>query len=128
MDPAPGKDFSIETLKKVQEFLEGFTFPDGKAPPNLKKPLLIFVTFNDWLDHGFEEQKREWLENFLKPKSFYDLVEMFNAAFYLQIKDLKEIVAARIAHSISMVLLFFLNLSPRKKGSRGLFERLWNCH
>jgi hypothetical protein len=49
---------------------------------------------------------REWLEAFLKPNSFYDLIELFNAAFYLQIKDLKEIVAGRIAHSISIVNLF----------------------
>ena len=97
IEPAPGKDFTPSTIQKVQEFLE--QFPDG-IPKLPKKPLLIFVTYNDWLDHNFKEEKREWLEKFLKPDTFYDLVELFNAAFYLQIDDLREICAARIAHSI----------------------------
>jgi len=97
LEPAPGKDFSGETVKKVQEFLVKF---DKGLPKLPKKPLLIFVTFNDWLDHNFDEKTREWLEEYLKPKSFYGLIELFNCAFYLQIDDLREIVAARIAHSI----------------------------
>jgi len=97
LEPAPGKDFSPATINKVKEFLEKFDKGLNKMP---KKPLLIFVTYNDWLDNNFDEKTREWLEEFLKPKSFYDLVELFNAAFYLQIDDLREICAARIAHSI----------------------------
>mmetsp|Transcript_23386 Transcript_23386/g.20329 ORF Transcript_23386/g.20329 Transcript_23386/m.20329 type:complete len:197 (+) Transcript_23386:70-660(+) len=97
LEPAKGKDFSPQTVNKCKEFLEKF---DKGLPKLPKKPLLIFVTFNDWLDHNFEEKTREWLEDYLKPKSFYDLIELFNAAFYLQIDDLKEVVAARIAHSI----------------------------
>ena len=97
LEPAPGKDFSPATINKVKEFLQKFDKGLNKMP---KKPLLIFVTYNDWLDNNFDEKLREWLEEFLKPKSFYDLVELFNAAFYLQIDDLREICAARIAHSI----------------------------
>ncbi len=97
LEPAPGKDFSPSTINKVKEFLDKFNKGLNKMP---KKPLLIFVTYNDWLDNNFDESTREWLEEFLKPKSFYDLVELFNAAFYLQIDDLREICAARIAHSI----------------------------
>lgn len=97
LEPAPGKDFSPATINKVKEFLDKFNKGLNKMP---KKPLLIFVTYNDWLDNNFDESTREWLEEFLKPKSFYDLVELFNAAFYLQIDDLREICAARIAHSI----------------------------
>lgn len=96
MQPAPGKDFGNDTVNKVVEFLQ--KFPTDKKSP--KKPLLIFVTFNDWLDHNFDENTRVWLEDFLKPKNFYELVELFNCAFYLQVDLLKEIVAARIAHSI----------------------------
>lgn len=102
LEPAPGKDFSGPTVARVKEFLEKF---EKGLPKNPKKPLLIFVTFNDWLDHNFDEKTREWLEDYLKPKSFYDLIELFNAAFYLQIDDLREIVAARIAHSISIYLV-----------------------
>jgi len=97
LEPAPGKDFSPATINKVREFLAKFEKGLHKMP---KKPLLIFVTYNDWLDNNFDENTREWLEEFLKPKSFYELVELFNAAFYLQIDDLREISAARIAHSI----------------------------
>jgi hypothetical protein len=97
LEPAPGKDFTDDALKRSIEFLKAF--PKDKKIP--KKPLLIFVTFNDWLDHNFDENFRQWLEDFLKPKSFYDLIDLFNCAFYLQIDLLREIVAARIAHSIS---------------------------
>jgi hypothetical protein len=97
LEPAPGKDFSPATINKLKEFIVRFESGLPKLP---KKPLLIFVTYNDWLDNNFPEDTREWLEEFFKPKSFYDLVELFNAAFYLQIDDLREICAARIAHSI----------------------------
>lgn len=95
--PNKSKDFSAAAVIKCKDFLE--KFPDG-LPKLPKKPIMIFVALNGWFDHNFQQNDRQWSEEFLKPKNYYDLVEIFNAALYLQIDDLREVVAAKIAHSI----------------------------
>lgn len=75
------------------------TFPDGLKPLP-KKPLVDFINWELYLEKkgkGFDD-----LNKFLDAlKDFNELVDLFKAAKYLEVKDLIELISARIAYQIS---------------------------
>lgn len=65
----------------------------------------------DWVDANFPEQEQEdYFKKTFLSDNFYDLVDLFNAALFLQIGLIKDIVAAKIAEAISKAPGIFLTL------------------
>lgn len=89
--------FSPNAVARVQRWIE--TFPSGlSALP--KKPLVDFVNWELYLEKkrdGFEA-----LNKFLADiVDFYEFLDLFKAAKYLQVEDLISVISAKIAFQIS---------------------------
>jgi hypothetical protein len=104
LQPASNKDFSAEDVKDVLWLYHKLC---GKAEngglfywPDIRKPLLSHVTLHDFFDDCPNEPGMREFEAMLTPKYFSKLVGLFNVCFFMRFDEMKEIIAARIAHFI----------------------------
>jgi len=66
-----------------------------------KKPLVDFVNWELYME---KKQSKPINEFFASMTDFYEYVDLFKAAKYAEVADLREIIAAKIAYQISKPL------------------------
>jgi len=90
--PPSGRVFGQKSLEDVKKYLTLFPTEGPKLP---LKPLVTFVAWEDYID-----QNKNVKDYFAPMEDYYQFIQLFNAVWFLQINDLKELIAAKLAHHV----------------------------
>lgn len=99
LKPIGDTAFSSAALEKMVQWVNIFPDEIKKLP---KKPLVDFV---NWELYTEKKQSKQIAEFFASMTDFYEYVDLFKAAKYAEVADLREIIAAKIAYQISTSIL-----------------------